>query len=121
MLANHSSLGLTAEQLQNLAPLYLTYGVTNATGIEGAFDFTFTYTFAPPAMINQMGGVGEGARKGGGPAPGGGAPGSLTASDPIGGLTLFDALEKQLGLKLVKQNAQVDVLAIDHIEKLSEN
>ena len=31
------------------------------------------------------------------------------------------ALEKQLGLKLVKQNAPVDVFVIDHIEALSEN
>jgi len=111
------TMALFAEQLQNLAPLYLTYGVTNATGIEGALDFTFTYTFAPPAMINRMGGGGrEGDRKGAGPAPGGGAPGSLNASDPIGGLTLFDALEKQLGLKLEAHKEPRPVLVIDHIE-----
>jgi len=105
-----------SEVLQNLAPLYLTYPVTDASGLDGSFDFTFTFTFAPPAMINQMGGVGEGARKGGGPAPGGGAPGSLTASDPIGGLTLFEALEKQLGLKLEAHKEPRPVLVIDHIE-----
>jgi uncharacterized protein (TIGR03435 family) len=68
-------------------------------------------------MINRMGGGGrEGDRKGAGPAPGGGTPGSLNASDPIGGLTLFDALEKQLGLKLEAHKEPRPVLVIDHIE-----
>jgi uncharacterized protein (TIGR03435 family) len=31
------------------------------------------------------------------------------------------ALEKQLGLKLVKQNAQVDAFVVDHVAALSEN
>jgi uncharacterized protein (TIGR03435 family) len=41
--------------------------------------------------------------------------------DAIGLPPLPGALEKQLGLKLVKQNAQVDTFVIDHIERLSEN
>ncbi len=110
------TMALFAEQLQQIAPLYVRYDVANATGIDGAFDFTFSYTFAPPSMINQRGGAGEGARKGGGPAPGGGAPGGLTASDPIGGVTLFEALEKQLGLKLEAHKEPRPVLVIDHIE-----
>ncbi|HTW81304.1 MAG TPA: TIGR03435 family protein [Terracidiphilus sp.] len=43
------------------------------------------------------------------------------SSDEIGLPTLIGALEKQLGLKLVKQHAQVDVLVIDHIAPLSAN
>ena len=85
------------DQLQNIAGLYLRYPVTNATGIDGAFDFALTFSPVPPSLMNSIGG--EGMRKGGAaPAPGGGGPGSLNASDPIGGLTLFEALEKQLGL-----------------------
>jgi uncharacterized protein (TIGR03435 family) len=37
------------------------------------------------------------------------------------GLPVAAALEKQLGLKLVKQNATVDYFVIDRIEKPSEN
>jgi uncharacterized protein (TIGR03435 family) len=100
-----------ADQLQNIASLYLRYPVTNATGIDGAFDFALTFSPVPPALMNSLGGAGEGARKGAGAAPGG-----LNASDPIGGVTLFDALEKQLGLKLEAHKEPRPVLVIDHIE-----
>jgi uncharacterized protein (TIGR03435 family) len=42
-------------------------------------------------------------------------------SDEIGLPPLPGALEKQAGLKLVKQDAQVETFLIDHIEKLSGN
>jgi uncharacterized protein (TIGR03435 family) len=35
-----------------------------------------------------------------------------------GGPSIFTALEKQLGLKLEKTKALLDVLVIDHIEKV---
>ena len=38
-------------------------------------------------------------------------------TDPDGELSLFDAMEKQLGLKLVTQKAPLAVLVIDHIEQ----
>ncbi len=50
-----------------------------------------------------------------------GASPSANSSDEIGLPPLPAALEKQLGLKLVKQNAQVDAFVIDHIGALSEN
>ncbi len=43
------------------------------------------------------------------------------SSDAIGLPPLPGALEKQLGLKLVKQNGPSDTLVIDHIERLSAN
>jgi len=43
------------------------------------------------------------------------------SSDAIGLPPLPGALEKQAGLKLVKQNAQIETLLIDHIERLSGN
>jgi uncharacterized protein (TIGR03435 family) len=45
-----------------------------------------------------------------------------TEPDPNGAVTLFDAVSKQLGLKLEKQRRPVQVLVIDHIEeKPTEN
>jgi uncharacterized protein (TIGR03435 family) len=43
------------------------------------------------------------------------------SSETMGLPPLPGALEKQVGLKLVKQNAPVDSFVIDHIEKLSAN
>ncbi len=47
---------------------------------------------------------------------------SGTASEPNGALSFFDAVNKQLGLKLEKEKRPVPVLVIDHIEeKPTEN
>jgi uncharacterized protein (TIGR03435 family) len=101
-----------ADQLQIIAGPYVHYPVLDGTGLEGAWDFSFTYT---PIPANQLAG-GRGA-----PPPGAGAdtPG---ASDPVGGTSLFDAVEKQLGLKLEMQKRSYPVFVIDHIEeKPTEN
>jgi uncharacterized protein (TIGR03435 family) len=38
-----------------------------------------------------------------------------------GDISVFDAVQVQLGLKLVKEKDMVDVLVVDHVEKPSEN
>jgi uncharacterized protein (TIGR03435 family) len=85
-------------------------GVVDATGLEGTWDFTLTFSMNFMAMMPRVGGD---AVAGAGPA----AP-----PDPSGGLTIFEAVEKQLGLKLEKQKRSVQVTVIDHIEqKPTEN
>jgi uncharacterized protein (TIGR03435 family) len=101
-----------AERLQNIATSYIRYPVLNATGIEGAWDFTLTFSRVDP---NRPGGGGRNGGKGGGPAPVAGGVGG--ASDPSGGISLFDALDKQLGLKLEMQRRPEPVFVIDHIEE----
>ena len=44
------------------------------------------------------------------------AGGSSDAPDPNGAITLFEAVEKQLGLKLEQTKRPAKVLVIDHIE-----
>jgi len=95
-----------ARELQTQAPGYIKTPVLDATGISGAYDFTLNYT-------------GAGKLMGGALTPAGDAP---AASDPSGGLSLFDALNKQLGLKLEKVKRPVPVLVIDRVdEKPTEN
>ena len=99
-----------AAQLQNIAPGYIHSPVLDTTGLDGAFDFTVNFS---PAGVFQGGGRGE---RGGDAAPAAaGAPAG--ASDPTGALTLFEAIEKQLGLKLERKRRPVSVLVIDHIEQ----
>jgi uncharacterized protein (TIGR03435 family) len=62
----------------------------------------------------------------GGPPAGGGGEGKAApvaeASDPSGSLTIFEAVEKQLGLKLEMQKRPEQVVVIDHLEeKPTEN
>jgi uncharacterized protein (TIGR03435 family) len=43
-------------------------------------------------------------------------------ADPTGALTLFEALQKQLGLRLAAEKRAMPVLVIDHVEpKPSDN
>ncbi|HET9271327.1 MAG TPA: TIGR03435 family protein [Vicinamibacterales bacterium] len=107
-----------ADQLLTIGGNYLAYPVVDATGLEGAWDFTLSFS---PISPQQMSGLLASARAG---APQGAAgPADATASDPIGGAaTLFDAIEKQLGLKLEVRKRTLPVFVIDHIEeKPTEN
>jgi uncharacterized protein (TIGR03435 family) len=96
-----------AEQLQWIASGYVHSPVLNATGLDGAYDFTLS--FSPAGMAQALAG------RGGGAGPPSGATGE--ASDPNGSMTLPEAVEKQLGLKLETQKRPVSVLVIDHVEQ----
>jgi uncharacterized protein (TIGR03435 family) len=111
MTCQNITMAQFAERLQNMAP-ELSWPVSDATGIEGGFDFTLTFSMRPM----MMGPVRP-------PGDGSGAAGALpSASDPTGGYTIFEALEKELGLKLEKQKRSMPVIVIDHIEqKPTEN
>jgi uncharacterized protein (TIGR03435 family) len=87
-----------ADMLQGLAPGYIKSPVLDATGLEGAWDFTLSFSAA--------GQLQSGAKEGD----------SSAASDPNGALSLPDAISKQLGLKLEQTKRPVKVLVIDHVE-----
>ena len=89
-----------ADMLPNLANGYVRTPVLDSTGLEGAYDFTLSFS--------AVGLLRSGGR--GGDAPGG------AASDPNGALSLPDAANKQLGLKLELQKRTMPVLIIDHVE-----
>jgi len=100
-----------AEALPTQAGGYIFSPVKNATGLEGAYDFTLS--FSPVGLLNS------GANNTTVP---GSTSDASTASDPSGALSLFDAISKQLGLKLEKQKRMSPVLVIDHIdEKPTDN
>jgi uncharacterized protein (TIGR03435 family) len=87
---------------------YFRYAVLDATGLKGAWDFALTYSPVNPAQNG-----GRIATKG--------APPPADA-DPSGAISLFDAVEKQLGLKLEKHQRPEPIFVIDHIEeKPTEN
>jgi uncharacterized protein (TIGR03435 family) len=97
-----------ADQIQIIGGSYVRYPVVDATGIEGGWDFTLTFSPIPPSQLAGLRGANPFV-----PAAGAG----VEASDPVGGLSLFDAVEKQLGLKLETQKRSYPVFVIDHIEE----
>ncbi len=72
--------------------------ITDHTGLTGKYDFTLEY-------VSSFGF--------------GGALNAPAGQDP--GPDLFEAVEKQLGLKLEKTKAPLEVLVVDHVEKPDEN
>jgi uncharacterized protein (TIGR03435 family) len=107
-----------ATQLQTMAGGYIFSPVQDATGLEGAWDFTLSFSTAGQVNggRNLQGGGAAGAG-GGGDGGGAGAGGVPAASDPSGALSIFDAINKQLGLRLEQRKRPMPVLVIDHIEE----
>ncbi len=101
------TVGAFAAELRNQASGYLYQypPVVDATGIEGNYDFTINFSGA--GALNRAGRGGVAAV----------APGADTAAaEPSGVITLFEALEKQLGLKLESRKVTGTVMVIDHAE-----
>jgi uncharacterized protein (TIGR03435 family) len=106
-----------AEDLRRIAGGYVRVPVEDKTGLEGAYDFTLVFS---PIGLVQGRNLPPGA---GGPGPGGpGGPGGADVSDPSGALSLPDAINRQLGLKLEMRKRSMPVLVIDSIqEKPTDN
>lgn len=100
---------MTMAQFAELLPLrtggYIRNDVVDASGLDGAYDFTLNFSGNAAAALN-----------GGGGGRGGDAS-AAGAADPNGAISLFDALTKQLGLKLEMQKRPMPVIVIDHIEE----
>jgi uncharacterized protein (TIGR03435 family) len=66
--------------------------VFDESGLKGKYDFVATFT---------QDSVGQ----------------ASAGSEPVAGFTLFEALEKELGLRLEKGKRSVDMFVIDHVDK----
>jgi uncharacterized protein (TIGR03435 family) len=95
--AQHMPMAQFAERLSRVADR----PVVDSTGLQGAFDFELKWT-PENAEAKPV----ENAR------------GPITDAPP----SLFTAIEEQLGLKLEPRKAPVEILVVDHAEKVpSEN
>jgi bla regulator protein blaR1 len=70
--------------------------ILNRTGLSGVFDFTIEWSHQLQSL-------------------------SANPTTETSGLSLFQALREQLGLKLEPQTGPVDVLVLDHVEEPSDN
>jgi uncharacterized protein (TIGR03435 family) len=104
--------------------------VIDKTGLTGVYDFTVDFD---PASVSGMrgmipppppggGGPGGGPGGGGGVGPvgvaGGGGQGPSANQPDSDAPGLIDALQQQLGLKLEQKKGPVDLLVVDHSEKI---
>jgi uncharacterized protein (TIGR03435 family) len=92
------------ESLRRAAGGYMDKSVVDLTGLKGSYDVTVGWT--PFARLRA---------KKAEPAAGGDVP---TAAEPAATLTVFEAIDKQLGLKLAEQKHAMPVLVVDHVERI---
>ena len=78
-----------------IANAFLDRPVVDRTGLTGTYDIKLTYT--PETRANREAGP-----------------------DPTD-ISVFTAVQSQLGLKLEAQKAMVEILVVDHVEKPSGN
>ena len=101
--------GVTMASLVDLyLPLYTDRRVVDRTGLTGGFDVALYFDARQIAA-----GVG----------PFGGLPPAPQAAEPAAPdvVSIFTALEEQLGLKLERQTGPAEVLVIDHVEQPTAN
>ena len=81
---------------------YFNHPLVDLTGLKDSYDFEFTWS--PPARFR-----GRGMLQSSGSAP--------AAQDPVSGYTIFEAIDKQLGLKLAEQKYPMPVVVVDHVDR----
>lgn len=88
------------EFLSQYATGYVYTPALDDTGLKGGYDLTLAWSGAALTILR--------------PPP---APGQQEEAIPAEALTLYDAMDKQLGIKMEKEKRPVSVLVIDHIEE----
>lgn len=91
------------DQLPNLANGYAHVDVLDQTGLTGAYDFTLSFS-----TIGQF--------QGNGPGQPNQTPGQT--AEPNGAISLPEAINRTLGLKLELKKRPMQVLVIDHIDEM---
>jgi len=91
-----------AVNLQQMANAYMDHPVVDGTGLSGGWNFLMGWT--PKALMQPT------------PAAPQSTGAAVEAVVPEG-ITVFDAMEKELGLKLVKQKRSIPMIVVDHVNE----
>jgi len=88
-------------------PTYAGRAIVDRTGLTGEFDLALYFDNRSIQGVGPAGGLGA-------PSPGA----ELAPADTV---SVFTALEEDLGLKLESQTGPAEVLVIDHVERPTPN
>lgn len=97
---HNTTMAQLAERLPGVAAAYINRPMVDLTGLKGAYDFDLIWT--PRGRLAT---------------PTASSDGSVQASAPTADLTVFEAIDKQLGLKLAEQKHPMPVVVVDHMER----
>ncbi len=112
-VASYSALGTDSGLIATMLTGILQRPVTDMTGLTGRYDFNLTWTpgrVMAGRMVTSAGSAGdEGPESGTAPAP------------STSGISIFTAIQEQLGLKLRPTKTPEKVLVVDHVERPTPN
>jgi uncharacterized protein (TIGR03435 family) len=106
MRCTNESMAQLVENLQQMAGSSFDRPLVDATGLRGGWDFLLGWT--PTSQL---------------PRPASASPdqpaGAPIATDPSvrGDVPIFDAVERQINLKLVKEKRSIPVIVVDHVDE----
>jgi uncharacterized protein (TIGR03435 family) len=107
MTCQNMTMAQLGEQFQSFADGYIYNTVVDKTGLKGGYNFTLSFSSVNNILTRS--------------GPAAGRPGATeddsVAPDPSGAVSLFEAVRRELGLKLEKEQRPVPVLVIDHIDE----
>jgi uncharacterized protein (TIGR03435 family) len=93
----------SSQQIADMLSNQIGKPVTDATGLKGKYDFKLQWA------ADSMGRM---------PPPPPGAEGGAPSPPEDSGPTIYAAIQDQLGLKLEQKKGQVEMLVVDHAEKV---
>lgn len=93
---------VSSSELAETLSLFVDRPVLDQTGIEGLFNFSLRWT---PDEMELPSGVTSPAQ-------------TNPAEAPAEPLSIFAAIQEQLGLKLIAQRASVDMFVVDHVDQV---
>jgi uncharacterized protein (TIGR03435 family) len=98
----NTSMAELAQNLVQQANAYIDHPIVDATGLQGGWDFMIGWT--PKGLLQT-------------PRPATpDQPGAAVEATAPSGISVFEAVEKELGLKLVKQKRSIPVIVVDHVD-----
>jgi uncharacterized protein (TIGR03435 family) len=100
----------TMEQVANMLSGQAGRPVFDATGLKARYDLSLFWARDGMARMADEAGTA--------PGPGGAAVPQAGIPEGDSGPTIFTAIQQQLGLKLEPKKGMIDILVIDHLEKM---
>jgi uncharacterized protein (TIGR03435 family) len=99
----NTSMAELAENLAGMASAYIDHPIVDATELQGGWNFLVGWT--PKAMLQPQ------------PALNTNQPGASAEASEPSGISVFEAVQRELGLKLVKQTRSIPVIVVDHVNE----
>ncbi len=99
----NTSMAELAVNLTRMAGAYIDHPIVDATELQGGWNFLVGWT--PKGMLQSQ------------PAPNPNQPGAIAEASEPNGISVFEAVQRELGLKLVKQTRSIPVIVVDHVNE----